>query len=812
MATVPAQIAPEVAPRGGTDAAFQNIRASTPDLGPGIGQGLVALGQGAVQAGDFFGQVVADDAANQYQESVQKILTGDPEKMIQGPDGKMVQDTGYLGLKGRAALDARPAIERKIDELRKQLSDGLKTPKSQLQFDNFSRRFKAITDAQVGTHARTQGNVYASQVNSVQAKMALDDIAANADNPDRMSEAVDRLTQARVKQAQLEGGAPEVVDYAVKSALRDGLTAQLNAIAVNDPARALRILEKNREVAGAQYDNLYNSFRSRADVQTGTAYADNVVGPLLPLEAGNDTKAMLRHFEGFREGAYWDVNHHRVGYGSDTVTRMDGRVEKTTKDTRVSREEAEKDLERRAAMSQAQLRAAVGEEVWKQLDPRIQASLTSVTYNYGRVPDTVAAATKTLDANNIAKAIRDLGSDNRGINRNRRNQEAANVLGERPPMPSQAEALDRIENSDLSPQAKSAAAAQVNRRFTALRNSQVKEKAAFDSAVADSTAEAMQTGGTTNPVPEETFIRQLGESAGRVAYREYQADLDFAAQRKNFDDMPDQEIQMAIDRQIPAPGMAGYAHRMKNVERLRKYADALAVQRRDDPAGVVDRMQAVKDVKATYVPNRPETFKAVAQARLAAQEMLGIEEENRSPITKAEALALTKPLKLMLPGEEHKAIVQTYQQFEKMFGTEMAPDAFRYAVKAAKVASEGQAAAATVMQKIAKGLPLTRDEVRSVDDAAEKAAIEKVIRGTAPLGGVSPGLFDMEFTPGGSTVTPDPTDPGSALRPKIVPPRAMSELLRHRSNPDVLKEFNEKYGRGRAEEILKKFPAPGGGG
>ena len=808
MASVPDLTFPGVQPRNEGGDRFQTVRASPEDFGAQQGEALQRLGAGALQTGDFFGQVAADDAANQYQEAVNRVLYGDPNKKVIGPDGKAAPDTGYMGLRGRAALDARPEVERKMDELLKELRGGLASPKSALQFDNFSRRFKAITDAQVGSHARSQETAWATSVNKASEKLALDEIAANVYDPVKLATAADDLIAARVKQAELQGGGPELILAAERGARRDALATQLSVIATTDPARALRILEKNREIAGASYDNLYNSFRARADVQIGTGYADQVVGPLLPLEAGSDTKAMLRHFEGFREGAYWDVNHHRVGYGSDTVTRMDGRVEKTTKDTRVTRDEAEKDLDRRAAMSQAQLRAAIGPETWNQLDPRIQASLTSVAYNYSRVPETIAAAAKTLDANNIAKAIRDLGSDNGGVNRHRRNQEAANVLGERAPMPSQSEALDKIENSELSPQAKSAAAAQVNRRFAALRNTQVKEKAAFDSAVADSTAEAMQTGGTTNPVPPETFIRQLGESAGRVAYQEYQADLDFAAQRKNFDDMPDADIQRAIDRQIPAPGTAGYAHRMKNVERLKKYADALAVQRRDDPAGVVDRMPAVRDVKATYVPDRPETFKAVAQARLAAQEMLGIEEENRSPITKSEALALTKPLKLMLPGEEHRAIVQTYQQFEKMFGTEMAPDAFRYAVKAAKVASEGQAAAATVMQKVAKGMPLTRDEARRVDDAAEEAAIEKVIKGTAPL----PGLFDMEFTPGGSTVTPDPSDPGSALRPKIVPPRAMSELLRHRSTPDVLKEFNEKYGRGRAEEILKKFPAPGGGG
>jgi hypothetical protein len=35
---------------------------------------------------------------------------------------------------------------------------------------------------------------------------------------------------------------------------------------------------------------------------------------------------MIRAFEQFRSSPYWDVNHHRVGYGSDTITRPDGTV------------------------------------------------------------------------------------------------------------------------------------------------------------------------------------------------------------------------------------------------------------------------------------------------------------------------------------------------------------------------------------------------------------------------------------------------------------------------------------------------------
>jgi hypothetical protein len=79
---------------------------------------------------------------------------------------------------------------------------------------------------------------------------------------------------------------------------------------------------------------------------------------------------VIRHFEGFKNRSYWDVNAHRAGYGSDTVTRADGKVEKVTENTVVTGEDAERDLERRSTISQNDARKAVGEEAWGQLDGR----------------------------------------------------------------------------------------------------------------------------------------------------------------------------------------------------------------------------------------------------------------------------------------------------------------------------------------------------------------------------------------------------------------------------------------------------------
>lgn len=171
--------------------------------------------------------------------------------------------------------------------------------------------------------------------------------------------------------------------------------------------------------------------------QEGSATASENIG--LPVAApggdaagapqGGDALALIRGFEGFRDKPYWDVNAHRAGYGSDTVTLADGRVAKVTPGMTVSREDAERDLARRSAEFAAGAAKAVGAEAWAALPEAARNGLTSVAYNYGSLPKRVVAAVRSGDVSQIAQAVRGLSGDNGGVNARRRNAEAAVIAG-----------------------------------------------------------------------------------------------------------------------------------------------------------------------------------------------------------------------------------------------------------------------------------------------------------------------------------------------------------------------------------------------
>ncbi len=135
-------------------------------------------------------------------------------------------------------------------------------------------------------------------------------------------------------------------------------------------------------------------------------------------------KALIRDEEGFRPEPYWDVNAWRIGYGSDTVTLADGRSVKVTPGMKITREDAERDLDYRLSQREgAAARRQLGEG-WDVLPANVQAVLKSVAYNYGSLPNSVVEAAKSRDLGQIASAVRGLGA-----NPGRRAREAALISG-----------------------------------------------------------------------------------------------------------------------------------------------------------------------------------------------------------------------------------------------------------------------------------------------------------------------------------------------------------------------------------------------
>lgn len=229
-------------------------------------------------------------------------------------------------------------------------------------------------------------------------------------------------------------GLPEDKARAFEDAAREGMAkSAMSALIESDPKGAFDALnsgdwdgfldpeDKGRllSVAKAKADAVFVSERSQEiNDQMGGEYF-------------GDAADLLRDFEGFRSGTYYDVNHDRLGYGSDTITTRDGRVLKVKKGDVVSREDAERDLARRIKEETRQARDDVG-PAWDVLPPSAKAALISVAYNYGSLPKDVVAAIRTGDTLKVAYAVDQLAGHNKGVNAKRRRKEAAIIRGSDP--------------------------------------------------------------------------------------------------------------------------------------------------------------------------------------------------------------------------------------------------------------------------------------------------------------------------------------------------------------------------------------------
>lgn len=459
---------PTVSPDATPGNDYQNVRATPEQTGGLIAQGLDRFGAGATKAGDFFGEVQTDDASNNYQKAASELTEH------------------FKTLNGADALNAQEDTKKQLDDLYRAARSGLARPDQQLKFDSQNRPYTdRYILGQISTHAVQQGQTFALKTNADATDVAHNMAATAGSMGDEKTLAVARAkaldAQAKTLQTMGQENDPNAQATAISKANLVYKT-YAETMAASGPQGALKAQQflERPEIVKALGDN-YAEVYSRTRAQADQAKADNLAsaplaagsignpvthaynvatgkfdlpegagqggkpgdtvpppkydasGNPIPQQAsftsavGGDSASLIRHFEnpaGPWTNAHWDVNHWRVGYSSDTVTRADGSVAPVTATTVVTKEDAERDLQRRVGQSQQQIQSSIGQEAWSKLSPQAQASLTSVTYNYGHLPNELIGPAQSGDQSALAQAIHNLSS-----NPDRRRQEAANVVG-----------------------------------------------------------------------------------------------------------------------------------------------------------------------------------------------------------------------------------------------------------------------------------------------------------------------------------------------------------------------------------------------
>ena len=368
-------------------------------------------------------------------------------KATAGLFGDLVMPAVPLGLDGTPNADrmqqAERAQARALERLRRD------TGATEDQMDGLVQAIRRL---------ETANGVEAVARDSENLLSVLAGIAANADaNIEKLGTFADAVAAVnRVAREQIEAQRAVVVQQDEVIAKYDATTTKLKDLAAErklaeDAAKSAsgerlaaanaaidaidREIAKTKELA-RQNDVLmdYAGRRAQAYQQYG---ATRSAGP------GAALSDMLKQFEGWQGVGKWDVNAYRAGYGSSTVTLADGSIQKITQGMVVSREDAERDLDRRI-LGYFEEQKRVAGPAYDTFTAEQKAALASIQHNYGSIPGRIQPALASGDAQAIANAIAGLAMDytrteardGSPLNYNRRMKEAAafgstEVAGER---------------------------------------------------------------------------------------------------------------------------------------------------------------------------------------------------------------------------------------------------------------------------------------------------------------------------------------------------------------------------------------------
>lgn len=130
-------------------------------------------------------------------------------------------------------------------------------------------------------------------------------------------------------------------------------------------------------------------------------------------------------------------------------------------------------------------------------------------------------------------------------------------------------------------------------------------------------------------------------------------------------------LQERVEALKPKPGDRDIAGAKEVYDKAQAKLDAVIKQRETDPAGSVEGSSMVASVRESFPngrPTNPAQNLALVDARLRAQADIGIGEQNRLPLTKAEARGLAEKIRGLDEGKAYDALQALSDDVRKKYG------------------------------------------------------------------------------------------------------------------------------------------------
>ena len=469
------------------------------------------------------------------------------------------------------------------------------------------------------------------------------------------------------------------------------------------------------EAAGRSvgYAQQYASLKIAGIAKQDPALAVSVLGDEQPGPA-----MLIRQLHGFRPTAYWHGDANRAGYGADTITREDGTVAKIVPGMTVARADAERDLQRRIEEFRTGVGNQVGGKVFERLAPHVQAALVSVGYSTGLLPDKVAAAVRSGDAETIAAAIEASADEDGSVNQQVRLEQAAIVRGEG------GNSYDQIARRPLwagvlEPEQRSglldAASREVERQDATRALADRTHASQLGQSIRSDIRAAFSTGNPVD-VDADNVLRELGPEKHRQWLEAKQDAAGVAVKTQDMPNLPDHQIVQMVEAHRPEPAGENFERNQAVHERVLRRANEIRRERRNNPARAAMRIPSVRralseveDQSATS----PQKIQTLVREMLATQSALGVAKASRAPVPNEWALEIGEALLRIPTGPDSSkadkvagAVRKTYADIKEQFG-EFADDVIAYSIgKTGALSSKTARHVGELMKSLAEGRPL----------------------------------------------------------------------------------------------------------
>lgn len=252
---------------------------------------------------------------------------------------------------------------------------------------------------------------------------------------------------------------------------------------------------------------------------------------------------------------------------------------------------------------------------------------------------------------------------------------------------------------------------------------------------------------------------------GPVRAQKYENDrIDAEIVYRNTADLATQttvSMEETLARMTPDMRATDAPRQVVRFDAVKKAQDDRKKLRENDPAASVFDDPKVKEAQRTYALSpTDDNYKALGDARMAAQERAGVLPERRIPATNDEIRPMVAPIFNPVPGTEGTKITEVRDAFTKKFGREMGARVMTQALYSFAYTPAVQKALSETIEGIQNPIPIRQKQIKTNqqnrDSAAAVRAIDAIPMITPPgIPGVIGGVLKL---------LPKPTDESLSTR------------------------------------------------